>query len=166
MGLTSSNDVQDLDLSAIRKKRFRIDGDNNRILELNTSDMNIIVRLRDNYPKLTELANKVAELKYSDETESESEELTDAELQELFDFSTKFESIDNEMRNIIDRIFDSNVSEVCAPSGSMYDLLNGQFRFEHIIDRLTKLYETNISDEYKKMDQRIRKHTDKYTKKK
>ena len=32
----------DIDLSAIRKKRFRIDGDNNRFIELNTSDMNIL----------------------------------------------------------------------------------------------------------------------------
>ena len=35
------DDIQDLNLSAIKKKRFRINGDSNKILELNTSDLSI-----------------------------------------------------------------------------------------------------------------------------
>ena len=72
--------------------------------------------------------------------------------------------IDMEMRQLVDEIFDSNVSEVCAPSGSMFDPFNGTFRYEHIIDVLSKLYKNNLNSEFKKMSARIRKKTSKYTK--
>ena len=54
-------DIVDLDLSAIRKKRFRVDGDDSKILELNTSDLNILPRLKESYPKLQELSKQAAE---------------------------------------------------------------------------------------------------------
>ena len=38
------------------------------------------------------------------------------------------------MRELIDFIFQANVSSVCADDGTMADPLNGQFRFEHIIE--------------------------------
>ena len=53
----SQSNIIDLDLGAIRKKRFRVDGDDNRILELNTSDLNILARLKEAYPKLVDLAD-------------------------------------------------------------------------------------------------------------
>ena len=56
------DNVVDLDLSVIRKKRFRVDGDNNRILELNTSDVGIVSRLNEVYPKLQKLAQDAAGL--------------------------------------------------------------------------------------------------------
>ena len=52
--------VVDIELGSLRKQRFRINGDNNRILELNTSDMGIITRLSELYPKLQELADKAS----------------------------------------------------------------------------------------------------------
>ena len=41
----------------------------------------------------------------------------------------------------------------------------GMFRFEHIIDAITKLYETNLNSEFSKMRRRISTKTSKYTKK-
>ena len=67
------------------------------------------------------------------------------------------------MRQLIDYIFNSNVSEVCAPDGTMYDPIDGQFRFEHIINCLVALYENNIDLEVKQISNRVRKYTDKYT---
>ena len=64
----------------------------------------------------------------------------------------------------MDKLFDANVSETCAPSGTMFDPINGKFRFEHIIDVLSGLYESNMQSEIKKTASRIAKHTDKYTK--
>ena len=72
---------------------------------------------------------------------------------------------DTDMRELIDYIFDSNVSDICAPSGSMYDPINGQFRFEHIIDTLSGLYETSVTSEIKKITSNVQKHTDKYVRK-
>lgn len=146
----------DIDLSATRKKRFRIDGDNNRYLELNTSDMSIITRLDNLYPKLQKLSQDAA-TKQLDKQEADEEKA-------LTKISQALTKIDVQMRQILDEIFDSNVSEVCAPSGSMFDPFNGTFRFEHIIDVLTRLYENNLNDEYKKMNARMKKRTAKYTK--
>lgn len=151
--------VTDIDLSVLRKKRFRIDGDDNRILELNTSDLNLLSRLKEAYPKLIELTDNAVK----DWPElNEDSSLEDPETTALVD---ALHNIDVEMRKLVDYIFDSNVAEVCVPSGSMYDPINGQFRFEHIIDSLAKLYESNITEEVKHISSRVKKHTDKYTKK-
>ena len=78
---------------------------------------------------------------------------------------TFLRKIDDEMRSIIDYIFDAPVSAVCADSGSMYDPINGQFRYEHIINTLGNLYEVELSSEMDKVSARVQKHTNKYTKK-
>lgn len=157
---TSSNsNIVDLSFEPIRKKRFRIDGDDNRILELNTSDLNIVVRLREAYPKLVDLAK------------SSFSDLPDIDSSKDYDFMTDqattktieaLKNADKQMRELMDYIFESNVSEICAPDGSMYDPINGQFRFEHIISILGDLYEKDVSSEMGKISKRVKKHTDKY----
>lgn len=144
-----NTNVIDIDLSVTKKKQFRIDGDDSRIIELNTSDMTIIERLNEVYPKLESLSAKTAELS-SDDVEGGIKTLKD---------------IDKEMRELLDYTFDSPISSACAPDGSMYDLFNGEFRFEHIITVLLNLYEENITKEFNSMEKRINKHTAKYTKK-
>lgn len=146
-------DVIDLSLSDIRKKRIRINQDDDRVLELNTSDMNIIVRLKEALPKLRELAVNAANFS---ETNTETEEGLNA-------LAEKLKETDDNMRELVDYIFDSNVSELCAGDGSMYDPFNGKFRFEYILEALTGLYESNINAEYSKMSKRLASHTDKYT---
>lgn len=149
MATKKNTGIIDIDLSVTKKKQFRIDGDDNRIIELNTSDMTIIERLNETYPKLESLSVKVSDL---------SSEDVDAGVKTL-------KEVDNEMRDLLDYVFDSPISSVCAPDGSMYDLFNGEFRFEHIITVLLNLYEDNISKEFNSMEKRINKHTAKYTKK-
>lgn len=151
------DDIIDIDLSATRKKRFRIDGDPNRVIELNTSDFSVISRLRDKYPELLELANNGsgdAKLDFSDDAD-DAEKLTVT--------GNFIDAIDQRMREGIDYIFASPVSAVCASDGTMYDLFNGKFRFEYIIEKLGALYNENVSREYKKMSKRLKKHTGKYT---
>lgn len=145
------NNVIDIDLSVTRKKRFRIDNDDSRILELNTSDMTILNRLDEAERRLKELAD------YANFEVSNEEEAKNA-VEELL-------NTDKKMRDIIDYLFDSPVSDVCAPNGSMYDPFNGKYRFEHIMEVLFTQYEKNINEEIKKMRKHMQKHTDKYTKK-
>lgn len=147
-----------IDLSATRKKRFRVNQGTNAesVLELNTSDMSIITRLEQLYPKLQKLAQESA-VKQLDLSDSDDEKAVTKISQALI-------KIDSQMRQLIDEIFDAPVSEVCAPSGSMFDPFNGEFRFEHIIDVISKLYENNINDEFKKMSEKMKKRTSKYTK--
>ena len=44
----------------------------------------------------------------------------------------------------------------------MFDPVGGEFRFEHLIDVLTRLYAGDITGEFKKMQERVKKHTEKY----
>lgn len=150
------NDIVDINLSAIRKKRFRIDGDDNRILELNTSDLGVLSRIKEAYPKLQELNERAIQDWPNSDADHVGEEDYEAVVNVL-------KGIDTEMRQLIDYIFNSNVSEVCAPDGTMYDPIDGQFRFEHIINCLVALYENNIDLEVKQISNRVRKYTDKYT---
>ena len=150
-------EIQDIDLGFVEKKKFRIGGDYNRIVELNVSDMNIFARYKTTYPKLNQLLQdaqkKVSEIQVDDDS---------ADFGELSDTLTE---IDREMRDLVDYLFDSPVSDVCAPSGNMFDPVDGEFRFEKIIGKLSELYTTGFTDEIAKFKSRTAKHTNKYTKK-
>lgn len=145
-----SNKAMNIDLSATRKKSFTIDGDENRVIYLNTADVNIISRLKEVYGKLGSMSTEANNIATSDDID---------------ETIVKLKQLDTEMRSLIDYIFDSEVSDICAPDGSMYDLFNGEFRFEHILSALLDLYETNIDKEFNAMKARVNKHTDKYIKK-
>lgn len=148
--------IQDIDLSVTHKKKFRVDGDNNRILELNTSDAGIVVRLNKLYPKMKTLGDKLA-VKISEQSNVTDEE-------ELSVIANAIMELDNEIRELLDELFDSNVSEICIPEGTTVDPFNGEFRFETIINKLSKLYENNLTSEFAKMKKNVSKHTAKYTK--
>ena len=157
--LIDKEEIIDLDLSSIRKKRIRIDGDDNRILEINTSDLGVITRLNDSEQALKELseqAQKIAEIGNLDEDDNFSK------------FAEELKSIDEKMRNIIDDIFQSNVSEVCGVDGSMFDPISGSTRWEIIVKAISSLYEDNISKEIesrnsnKTQNSRVHYHTDIY----
>lgn len=150
-----SENVVDIELPQIKKARFRINGDSKKILELNTSDMGIVKRLNEVYPKLQELAKKA--------TTFDEEELKDNSDEALAKFADKLDDIDRDMRSLVDELFQSNVSEVCCDDGTMYDLYGGMMRFEHIISKLSELYENNFKSEVSKVRARIKKHTNKYT---
>lgn len=152
---TNMTDIQDIDLSVTNKKEFRINGDNSKILRLNTSDLHVLKRMGEIYPKLQKLADDALNEMVIDD---------DATTEEIFQKSgATLTKIDTKMRELIDELFDSNVSEVCAPEGSMFDPINGKFRYEHIVDVLGNLYEKNLREELDKTARNIAKHTDKYT---
>lgn len=151
-------DVVDIELQSLRKQRFRINGDNNKILELNTSDMGIITRLSELYPKLQELADKASKIGANDEASDD-----DGEFKAQVDrMGAQLKEIDKGMREYLDELFDANVSEICAPYGTMYDIVNGKFRYDDIIDKLADLYEANIEKETKALKSRLAKKTEKY----
>ena len=156
---TVNNEIIDLDLSVTKKKKFRFDHDDTRIIELNTSDMGIIGRISEAYPKLTALQDKASKM-------MEGLHDDDAYLEDdLKLIGARLSEVDNEMRQIIDEIFNADVSAKAAPDGSMYDPFDGTYRFEHIITLLMSQYEKNLQDEYAKIERQVKSHTDKYTKK-
>lgn len=145
------NDIIDIEFKELQKKRFRLDRDNSRVIELNISDISTINRLEEIYPKMLKLVddahNKIVENKEDPNV-----------LQEVM-------RIDKEMRNLIDYAFASEVADKACPDGTLYDPFNGKFRFEYIMDKLIGLYDANLKKEYTLMKKRVDKHTSKYTKK-
>lgn len=148
--------LQILAFSAIRKQRFRIDEDDNRIIELNTSDLGVITRLEELYPKLQELDEEVANI-----TADTDDEDVDGMVKSM---GPKLKNIDRHMRDIIDEIFDGEVADKCAPFGNMFDPIEGMTRYEHVITTLVSLYEKKLSSEATKIKNKMNAHTSKYTK--
>lgn len=148
----------DIDLSETGKKAIKIKVAENdiRTLMLNTSDLLFVKRLNEIYPKLQKSAEEAMSKLDIDENKSTEEILANA--------SEVLTTIDADMRNAMDSLFDTNVSEVCAPYGSMYDPINGEFRFEHITRALSTLFENNLDAEIKKTMDKLNKHTGKYVK--
>ena len=140
------NDIIDINIDAIKKTRFRINGDSKAIIELNLSDMGIVERLEKGLEQLQNYMHDVASVDTEDA-----------------DFTSKLKEINEKMCESVDYIFDYPVSAVCSKGGTMYDLYDGMFRYEHIIDGLSKLYTNNLNEEFKKLRKRVQKYTDKYT---
>jgi hypothetical protein len=158
---TVNNEIIDLDLSVTKKKKFRFDKDDKRVVEVNTSDMNLMQRVNVAYPKLQALQDKASKLTEGlsiDDTSTEADAITD-----LATMADRLSAVDAEMRELIDYMFDAPVSEAAAPDGSMYDPFGGSFRYEHIIAIMMKQYEDNLQSEFKQMEKQLKKHTDKYT---
>jgi hypothetical protein len=159
--LNHNNEIIDLDLSITKKKRFRFDKDDTRIVEVNTSDMGLMQRMSTAYPKLQELQAKAAKL--TDGLSIENAESEASSISDLETMAERLTAIDAEMRSLIDYMFDAPVSAAAAPDGSMYDPFSGSFRFEHIIALMIAQYEENLQSEFGKMETQLKKHTNKYT---
>lgn len=155
MGL-ADKEIIDIELDN-PKRKYRINGDNNSIIELNPSDVGIVTRLKEVYKKLDAHAKKAGSLLADKEEQTTEESITQ--------ISNALIELDKDMRDLVDYLFDSPVSAVVAKDQNMYNIYNGQFWYEHIIEVLSGLYENNFSDEFKKMSERVKKHTDKYTRK-
>ena len=148
--------IIDLDFSAIQKKKFRINGDDSKILELNTSDTSILTRLPEAMPKLEQ---KQAEIQ-----EDMPESISRDSMEYTLEMSKKFNKVDIEMKELVDYIFDAPVSSVLANDGSMFDIFNGVTRFEYIINILLAQYEDNLSKEFDGMDKKMKAHLTAYNK--
>ena len=157
---TVNNDVIDLDLSITQKKKFRFDKDDTRIVEINTSDMNLMQRVNIAYPKLQALQEKASKLTEGVEMD---ETMESRAIDGLAIMAERLSEVDAEMREMLDYMFDAPISAAAAPNGSMYDPFNGSFRYEHIIALVMKQYEDNLQSEFNKMEKQLKKHTDKYT---
>lgn len=158
---TVNNEIIDLDLSVTRKKKFRFDKDDTRVVEVNTSDMNLMQRVNDAYPKLQALQIKASKLTEGIDVEDDTSERN--ALDSLAVMAERLSAVDVEMRELLDYMFDAPVSSAAAPTGSMYDPFNGSFRYEHIITVMMTQYEKNLQSEFAQMEKQLKKHTDKYT---
>ena len=137
-----------------KKKSFTIDGDENRVIYLDTADVGIVNRLNDSMSTIHELEKKQERL--SDMSKDDGT---------LVDFTTLFAEVERDMRGVIDSIFDSPVSDTILGNSSVFSPVNGRYKFEAIIETLLDLYEADIKKETGKINKaHIAKHTAKYAK--
>ena len=153
-----AEEIRDISLST--KRAFSIDGDLNRIIHIDTTDMNIITRLEETYPEIDRLAREAADKVSALVDNKDSDDMT-----VISEYSKVLTEIDKQMRDKVDYIFASPISDICVPDANMYDPVNGGFRFENLIEKLSPLYANDLTAEFKKVQARVKKHTSKYTNK-
>ena len=153
--MSNTQNIADVKVRGASKKQFRVNGDPNNIIELNTSDIGIVKRLEDSLPQLEALGKEALDAKAKEATENA--EAVPALLATLSDY-------DKKMKSIVNFIFDSNVADKCAAGGTMYDPVDGEFRYMVIVADLMNVYTDDLASEIDKVIKAAEKHTDKYTK--
>lgn len=157
-----------INLNITTRKKFTIDNDKSRVIELDTHDIALVNRLsesvkridalKDDWEKLEKLANA------SEGVEITEEDVDGTLLKEVADFSDQFAVIEAKMRDIVDYIFDCpSLCQTVMGNASVFSPVNGAYKFEQIIDVLTGLYEDSIEKEAKKINkQKVEAKTSKY----
>ena len=156
----NTDNVINLDLSETARRNIWINGDCTKVIKLNLTDLGIIARAKDAKDKLDNLqaeANKLASADVPKEIETEEDE------KKIDEAIEQFRTIDKKMKEIVDGIFDYPVCDVCCDGGSMYDPINGQYRYDYIIDKLMALYGDQWAKEKKARQALLEQHTSKYT---
>lgn len=153
MGTKKKTNVTDIQLNISKKEQFRINGDDSKIIELDISDLGVLNRLRESYPRLQDLGMKGFE--------AESDE--DLDNKTLGEFMDALNNVNTEMCSILNYIFDSNIAETCSFGKPLYNMVAGKFIFEIIMEALFDLYSDNIKAEFGEMSARMKSHTSKYT---
>ena len=146
--------INNIDLSKTDRQRFSINNDPDRVVWLNLSDVGIAARFQEYNPKFFEILEKI---------EKVSKETSDDE-QGVDELISTLKQADIEMRELMDKLFDAEVSKACAPDGTMYDLFDGKFRFQIIIEALAQLYNDNLDTELNALKKKADKSTKKYHK--
>lgn len=162
-----SNPTINISVRGSSRKRFAIGGDPDRVIELNTTDLGIIKRLREALPKLQELERKISQIDASGLIEESG-----FNGEKTKEFTEQVESMHNEMKTLINGVFDEDVVDKCMPrgGGTLLDPITDggttEVRYRVIINDLSSAYEKDLSAEMNKVAKKRDQHTGKYTKKK
>lgn len=156
-----SEKLQNLNIDSLKKQRYAINSNEDLVLEIDIHDINIVSRIKETFPKIDALTEKLSKFS-SDGPNIDIEEDMEGAVISLSDY---VQVVHNEMCELLDYLFDANIGEVFGSTGNMFSVINGRYRFEIVLDSLLALYDKTITAETKKLNTRISKHTGKYTKK-
>lgn len=116
-------------------KRLAINGDENRVIVVNPTDVGIVKRYREKFPEIEKL---------SAETEN-SEEIADV--------------LDKKVREFIDYIIGSPVSETVFGKTNCLSIAGGQTVFENFLTAYMEYMKPEIKAEYERSRKRVEKYT-------
>lgn len=121
-------------------KRLAINGDENRIITINPTDIAVIKRYNEVIPQLDELSEKYKEIPQEKTVEAISE-------------------LDKKAREFIDYIIGSPVSETVFGTANCLSYAGGQTIFENFLTAYMNYMTPTIKSEYEKSKKRIEKYT-------
>ena len=121
-------------------KTYAINGDENNVVKLNTSDYGIFTRAEEMQTKFVEL----------------SKEATQAENESNFE---KLKKVEKDVRNALDYIFNT---DVCTPAFGKTNCLspcNGSFIFMNFLEAMLEVLKEDMVQESKKFEANVSKYT-------
>jgi len=138
------------------KKRFTINNDPNRVIEFQPSDINLYSRLVDAQKNITKIANDMP-----DDLKKGIDENDDEVLER---FAKLLSDLDKKVKEQIDFLFGSNVSDIVFESASSLSVVNGKFFVERFLEAVTPILDREITEVTQQSEKRINKHIGKYSK--
>ena len=125
-------------------KSYTINGDESKVIYINTSDLGIPKRAKQAEKELKKIADECANIEDS---------LSIDESIELLD---KF---DGQVKKIIDYIFNADVSEVVFGRTNSLSMVDGKPVFQNFLDAVIPEIVKDTDKEYKKSQKNITKYT-------
>lgn len=144
------NDIQILNLGIAGRTSIQIDDDPNRIIKLNLHDVNILGRVQESLPKITEALEK--------------HKNADVDSKNMQDITMNLIDIDRTIRTQIDYIFDADVCKVILGNASTLSPVNGTMACIVILEKLMDLYKDSLTDEFSKLESQVQTNLSKYIK--
>lgn len=132
-------------------KEFMINGDKNRVVRFNPADINLLDRFDRAYKSIEEEQKKIEkdiELKTSGEPVEDNQQVLEV-IRRLNQF----------IKDQIDYIFDSEVSETIFGNQSPMSTVKGRPLFERVFEAIQPILEKEITAEREASEKRISKYT-------
>ena len=131
-------------------KEFSINGDVNRVIRFNPSDLAIIKRLE-------EAKNKISEsMAIKDDIELDNE---GKPVDSLENYSKVISHIDNVIKEQINYIFDNNVADVVFGNQSPLANIKGKPLYERFMESVMPEIKKAVEEEAKESRKRVAKYT-------
>lgn len=125
-------------------REFTINGDENKVLRVNTSDLNLAKRAKKAQKELSLIADECMNI---DENMSIDESIA------------KLDALDTKVKNTVDYIFNSNASDIVFGEMSSVSICDGQPVFQNFLDAIIPEIEKDTQAEIKKSQRNIKKYT-------
>nr|DAE06056.1 MAG TPA: tail assembly chaperone [Siphoviridae sp. ctsxw88] len=157
--------LQNINLNLNTRKKFMIDNNPNKIIELDVTDLGIAKRYADSINKMQELNETYKSIQAT--VDSMNEENKEETVTKINEFSEQMGKLERQMRDIIDFVFDSPISDIILENTSAFSPVQGKFiKYEQIFEVLSGLYTKHIKSDIDKISKRnVSKHTAKYVRK-
>lgn len=160
-------EMRNINLDIDTRQKFSINGDPNKVIELDTRDINIVNRYKESIDKMKSMQDDYARLNTISKEMSEISDGENAEeetLKKVTEFTDKMKELERAMRDVIDYIFDTKMSDTICGNSSIFSPVNGKsVKFEQILDTFAGLYEKDIKSDMVKINkEKIKKRTTKY----